>query len=116
MARPHPIKVRPGRHGGEWLVTLPPGWELRLRRVLAQVAAESLPDPREKGISPVQREARKRARRQQMRRLIGQFIGDLITADIVGKEVALSTRGHYGSRAGSLREHVQSIIREVSGR
>jgi len=48
--------------------------------------------------------------------MIGQFMSDLITADIVGKEVALSTRNRYGSRTGSLREHVQAIIRDASGR
>ncbi len=116
MARPQPIKVRPGRQNGEWQVTLPPGWELRLRRVLSQTMGEHLPSHREKGLSPGQREARQRARRQFMQRAIGQFIADLITADIVGKEVALSTRSRYGTRTGSLREHVQAILRDVSGR
>ena len=39
---------------------------------------------------------------------------DLDLPDIVGKEVALSTRNRYGTRLGSLREHVQAILREVA--
>jgi hypothetical protein len=50
-----------------------------------------------------------------MRTLICKFISDLITADIVGKEIALSTRNRYGRRVGSLREHVAAIMREASG-
>src|SRR5262245_28835806 len=116
MARPHPIKVRPGKRSGEWLLSLPPGWELRLRRVLANIAADSLPNANEKGLTPAQRESRRRARRQYMHRLICQFLADLSTADIVGKEVALSTRNRYGRRSGSLREHVEAIMREVGVR
>ena len=113
MSRPQPIRARPGRKHGEWIVTLPPGWELRLRRVLHAVHADSLPNPHEKGLTPSQREARLRARRLQIRRAIGQFVGDLLTADIVGKEVALATRGRMGPRKGSLREHVHALIREA---
>ncbi len=114
MARPHPITTKPGSKPGELLVTLPSGWELRLRRVLKQIDAEALPDVREKGLTLAQREARTRVRRRLMQKAICQFISDLITADIVGKEVALATRNRYGSRHGSLREHVQAILREVA--
>ena len=115
MSRPQPIKVRPGPRNGEWQVTLPPGWELRLRRVLSQVLADSLPSVHEPGLSPAQREGRRKARRQMMQRLMGQFMADLLTADIVGKEVALATRNRFGLRSGSLREHVQAILREAAG-
>jgi len=114
MARPQPIRVRPGNRGGDWVVTLPPGWELRLRRVLTQINGDTLPNPRERGLSPAQRQARLHTRRANMKRAIAQFITDLITADIVGKEVALSTRSRYGARRGSLREHVEAILRDVS--
>lgn len=114
MSRPQPIKVRPGKHGDEWIVNLPPGWELRLRRVLSQVLADSLPPAREQGLTAAQREARQRQRRQLMQRTICQFMADLLTADIVGKEVALSTRNRYGRRSGSLREHVQAILSEAA--
>lgn len=113
MARPQPVRTRPGRKQGELVVTLPPGWELRLRRVLRQMHDDTLPDPREKGLTPAQRDARTRARRQRMRRALCQYISDVITADIVGKEVALATRGRFGGRRGSLREQVQALIREV---
>ena len=115
MSRPQPIKVRPGQRSGEWQVTLPPGWELRLRRVLSQVS-DSLPPVHEPGLTAAQRESRRKARRQMMQRLICQFMADLLTADIVGKEVALSTRNRYGRRSGSLREHVQAILSEGSRR
>jgi len=95
-------------------VTLPPGWELRLRRVLKQVLADTLPDPRERGLTLQQREARAQVRRRRMQAAICQFVSDLITADIVGKEVALATRSRFGTRRGSLREHVEAILREVS--
>lgn len=114
MARPHPIATRPGTKAGELIVTIPPGWELRLRRVLKQIVSEALPDPREKGISQSQREARVRARRRRLQAVMCQFVSDLLTADIVGKEVALATRNYYGRRHGSLREHVQAILREVA--
>ncbi|MBI4516244.1 MAG: hypothetical protein HY699_10575 [Deltaproteobacteria bacterium] len=114
MARPQPIRTRPGRTHGELVVTLPPGWELRLRRVLRQLNSEALPNPREPGLTAAQREARLRARRRQMRNAICRFVSDLITADIVGKEVALATRSRFGTRRGSLREQVQALIREVA--
>jgi hypothetical protein len=114
MARPHPITTRPGTKAGELVVSIPPGWELRLRRVLKHIVAEALPDPREPGLTPHQREARTRARRKRAQAALCQFVSDLITADIVGKEVALTTRNYYGRRQGSLREHVQAILREVA--
>jgi len=115
MTRPQPIRTRPGRKSGELIVTLPPGWELRLRRVLKQLMSDSLPDPREPGLSPQQRQARVLLRQQKMRAAICRFVSDLITADIVGKEVAFSTRNRYGHRTGSLREHVEAILREAAG-
>jgi len=81
--------------------------------VLKHIVSEPLPDPREKGLTPHQRDARTRARRKRAQAVLCQFISDLITADIVGKEVALATRNYYGHRQGSLREHVQAILREV---
>jgi hypothetical protein len=114
MARPHPITTKPGRKPGELLVTVPPGWELRLRRVLKHLLADTLPNPREKGLTQYEREARIRLRRRRLHSAICQFVSDLITADIVGKEVALATRNRYGTRRGSLREHVQAILREVA--
>jgi hypothetical protein len=48
-----------------------------------------------------------------MRRAICQFVSDVVTADIVGKEVALATRSRFGTRRASLREQVQALIREV---
>jgi hypothetical protein len=105
MPRSQPIRARPGRKSGELIVSLPPGWELRLRRVLKELMADSLPDPRERGLTPYQRQAR-------MREAMCRFLSDLITADIVGREVALSTRGYFGTRRGSLREQVQAILRE----
>jgi len=114
MARPHPITTRPGRKPGELAVVLPPGWELRLRRVLKQLSTESLPNPHEKGLSEAERESRQRQRRRRLQAAICQYLSDLITADIVGKEVALATRNRFGARRGSLREHVQAILREVA--
>jgi len=114
MARPHPITTKLGCKPGELLVTLPPGWELRLRRVLKHVLADTLPNPREKGLTSHEREVRIRLRRRRLHAAICQFVSDLITADIVGKEVALATRNRYGTRRGSLREHVQAILREVA--
>jgi hypothetical protein len=112
MARQQPIRTRPGRKSGELVVSLPPGWELRLRRVLKEMMADSLPNPRERGLTPYQRQARLQARRARMREALCRFVSDLITADIVGREVALSTRGYFGTRRGSLREQVQAILRE----
>ncbi|HYD47315.1 MAG TPA: hypothetical protein VEB21_03165 [Terriglobales bacterium] len=111
MARPQPIVTKPGRKSGELVINLPPGWELRLRRIMRELSAETLPDPREKGLTPAQREARIGARRKRMQQALCQYVSDLLTADIVGKEVALSTRSRYGTRTGSLREHVQAILR-----
>jgi hypothetical protein len=114
MARPQPISTKPGKKAGEYVVSLPPGWELRLRRVLRQILSDTLPDPREPGLTEVQREARLRARRRRTNEAICQFISDLVTAEVVGKEVALATRNRFGSRRGSLREHVQALLREAS--
>jgi hypothetical protein len=116
MARPHPIVTRPGRKPGELHVVLPPGWELRLRRVLRRLLRDLLPDPREPGLTPAQREARTRARRRRVQAAMCQYVSDLITADVVGKEIALATRNRYGTRRGSLREHVEAILREVAGK
>jgi hypothetical protein len=114
MNRSHPVKTRPGENPGELVVSLPPGWELRMRRVVKELLNEPLPDPREKGISEKQRQSRLQQRQERMRSAICQYISDLIAADIVGKEVALSTRNRYGRRTGSLREHVASILRDVA--
>ena len=84
-----------------------------MRRVLRATYVDSLPDPRERGLTPAQREARLQARRRQMQKAIAQFVSDLMTAEIVGKEVALATRGRFGSRKGSLREHVYALLREA---
>ncbi len=113
MARPQPITTRPGRKAGELTVQLPPGWDLRLRRVLRTILDESLPDPREPGLTPGQRESRIRHRRQRLQAATCTFVSDLLTADIVGKEIALSSRNRHGIRRGSLREHVQAILREA---
>jgi hypothetical protein len=114
MTRAQPIRARPGQRSGEFVVALPPGWELRLRRVLKELLGETLPDPRAPGLSAEQRRARVRLRQQRMREGICRFLSDLVTADIVGKEVALSTRSRYGERSGSLREQVAAILRDVS--
>ncbi len=114
MARPHPIVSKPGRKSGEFTVVLPPGWELRLRRVLKTLYAESLPDTREAGLTTAQRTARILARRKRFQVVICQYISDLLTADIVGREVALGSRSRFGVRRPSLREHVQAILREVA--
>lgn len=116
MARPHPVTSKPGRKSGEFVVLLPPGWELRLRRVLKQILADTLPDAREHGLTESQRAARVRLRRRRLQAAICQYMCDLITADIVGKEVALATRNRFGERRGSLREHVQAILHEVGER
>jgi len=114
MARPQPIHTKPGRNGGELTVTLPPGWELRLRRALREQLAETLPDPNERGLTTAQREARVESRRRVLQAAMCRHISDLITADIIGREVALATRSGYGTRRGSLREHVQAILKEAS--
>lgn len=115
MARSETIKTRPGRNSGELVVTLPPGWELRLRRVLKEIMPEPLPDPHAGGLTPAQRESRLQLRQKRMREAMCRFLTDLITADIVGKEVALTTRNRYGRRVGSLREHVAAILKEATG-
>ena len=112
MARSQPIRTRPGRKSGELVVSLPPGWELRMRRVLKDLMGEALPDPRERGLTEYQRQTRLQARRARMREAMCRYLSDLITADIVGREVALSTRNFFGTRRGSLREQVQAILRE----
>ena len=115
MNRSESIKTRPGRRSGELVVTLPPGWEMRLRRVLKEIMPEPLPDPHERGLTPARREARLKLRQQRMRQAMCRFLSDLLTADIVGKEVALATRNRYGRRIGSLREHVAAILKEAAG-
>jgi hypothetical protein len=115
MNRSQPIRTRPGRKNGELVVTLPPGWELRLRRVLRELLGDQLPDPREEGLSVAQRHARVALRQKRTRDAMCKFISELITADIIGKEVALATRNRFGRRSGSLREHVAAILREVAG-
>jgi hypothetical protein len=114
MARPHPITARLGTRPGELILSLPSGWDLRLRRVLRQLLAEPLLDPHENGLTPAQREARSRARRRRLQTAMCQYLSDLVAAEIVGKEVALATRNRYGSRRGSLREHVEAILRQVA--
>ncbi len=116
MARPTPITTKPGRKTGELVVQLPPGWDLRLRRVLRTMLDDALPDAREAGLTSSQREARIRLRRNRLQAAVCTFVSDLLTADIVGKEIALTTRSRYGVRSGSLREHVQRILREVTHR
>jgi len=114
MARPEPISTRLGKKPGELLISLPPGWELRLRRVLREISDDALPNPRERGLSPVEREARAKLRRRRLQDALCRYISDLLTADIVGKEVALSARGRYGARRGSLREHIQALLGNAS--
>ena len=114
MAKAQPNTARPGRKSGEFTVSLPSGWELRLRRVVKQLYADTLPDPRAPGLTAVQREARLRARSKRMQVAMGRFVSDLLTADIVGREVALATRSRHGARRPSLREHVAAILREVA--
>jgi hypothetical protein len=117
MHRAQPIRTRPGSKTGELVVTLPPGWELRLRRVLRELMGdESLPDPRAKGLTAAQRQARLQQRQQRTREAMCRFISELITADVIGKEIALASRNRFGRRTGSLREHVAAILREASGR
>src|SRR3954463_4351711 len=113
MARATPITTKPGRKSGELVVHVPPGWDLRLRRVLRTMLDDALPDAREPGLSTSQREARVRLRRRRLQAAVCTFVSDLLTADIVGKEIALTTRSRHGFRTGSLREHVQKILREV---
>jgi len=113
MPRVQPISVKRSKTAGEYVVSMPPGWELRLRRVLMRVAVDGLPDPRESGLSETQRAARVQIRRRRLDDAVCRYIADVLTADIVGKEVAIASRSHFGLRRGSLREHVQSLLREV---
>jgi hypothetical protein len=115
MTRPQPIRTRPGRKSGELVVTIPPGWELRLRRVVRELMGDEVPNPREKGLTPQQRQARLQQRQKRMREALCRFVSELITADVIGKEIALATRNRFGRRTGSLREHVAAILREASG-
>jgi hypothetical protein len=116
MQRTPPIRTRPGRKG-ELVVTLPPGWELRLRRVLrALMSEDGLPDPHARGLTPPQRAARLQLRQKRTRDAMCRFISELITADVIGREIALASRNRFGRRTGSLREHVHAILREASGR
>lgn len=113
MARDCGIRVRPGKRSGEFVVELSPAWELRLRRVLRAQLAGQLPDPYEPGISAEERQARQRLRRQQIQSSICHFLSELVMADIVGREVALATRSHFGTRRGTLREQVECVLREI---
>ncbi len=116
MIKAQPIRTRPGKRNGELVVSLPPGWELRLRRVLREMMGDdSLPNAREKGLTPQQREARVQQRQKRMREAMCRFVSELITADVIGREIALASRNRYGRRTGSLREHVQAILREAAG-
>ena len=83
--------------------------------MIRELIADTLPDAREKGLTDQQRDARVVLRRRKVRQAMCQYMSDLVTADIVGKEVALSTRSRHGTRRGSLREHVQAILRDVAG-
>ncbi len=51
-----------------------------------------------------------------MQTAVCQYLAEVISADIVGKEVALATRNRFGTRRGSLREHVAAILKEVDSR
>src|SRR4051812_38102040 len=84
MTRAQPIRTRPGRKSGELLVTIPPGWELRLRRVVRELMGDdALPNPREKGLSAQQRHVRMQQRQKRMREALCRFISELITADVI---------------------------------
>jgi len=108
------ITTKPGRNSGELIVQLPPGWDMRLRRVLRCLLADALPDGRVSAQGGRQGEARVRARRRQTQLAIARFVSEVLTAEIVGKEIALASRNRFGTRRGSLREHVESILRDVS--
>jgi hypothetical protein len=77
---------------------------------------DSLPDPRERGLTAQQHQSRIEQRQRRMRDAVCRFVSELITADVIGKEVALATRNRHGRRAGSLREHVAAILRDVAWR
>ena len=55
------------------------------------------------------------ARRRRTQLAMAQFVSEVLTAEIIGKEIALATRNRFGTRRGSLREHVAAILREVAG-
>ena len=65
--------------------------------------------------SPQQRQARIQQRQKRMRDALCKFVSELITADVIGKEIALASRNRFGRRTGSLREHVAAILREEAG-
>lgn len=109
------ITTKPGRKPGELTLQLPPAWDFRLRRVMLSLLDDALPDVHTPGLSARQRDARRRARARQMQQAIARFVSEVVTAEIVGKEIALGARSRFGTRRGSLREHVQAILREVSG-
>lgn len=113
MSRATCVTARPGKRPGQFIVELPPAWELRLRRVLRARLTAEVASIHGASLSKTERQQRLRARAQQMRTLICQFLGELVMADIVGREVALSTRTYYGPRRGNLREEVEAVLREM---
>ncbi len=115
MKQPPAITAKSGAKPGELTLQLPPAWDFRLRRVMLSLLEDALPDVHTPGLSERQREARRRARSRLMQRAITRFVSEVLTAEIIGKEIALGARARFGSRRGSLREHVQAILREVSG-
>ena len=115
MASQCGVRVKPGRKSGEFVVELPPAWELRLRRILRQHLASQMPDPYEPGISAQQRQARQALRRRKLQASICQFLSELVMADIVGRELALASRSYFGTRRGTLREQVERVLQEVTG-
>ena len=114
MARPHPISTKPGRERGGGVPPGPPGVGAAPTARPPLLDCRGPAGPARKGLTESQREVRIRARRRQLQAAMCQFVSDLIVADIVGKEVALATRNRFGTRRGSLREHVQAILREVA--
>ena len=112
--RPAAVTAKLGAKPGEIVITLPPSWDFRLRRIVQTLLGDLLPDPRERGVGARQRDARLRARRRKMQAAMEQFVSEVLTAEIIGKEIALGTRTRFGTRRGSLREHVQAILREVA--
>jgi len=116
MKQPPAITTKPGRKPGELTIQLPPAWDFRLRRVILSLLEDALPDVHTPGLSVRQRESRRRARARQMQQAIGRFVSEVLTAEIVGKEIALGAHTRFGTRRGSLREHVQAILSEASRR
>lgn len=113
MSRTSYVTARPGKKSGEFVLELPPAWELRLRRVLRAHLPAEVASIHAAGLSKAERQQRLQARAQHMRALICQFLGELVMADIVGREVALGTRTYYGKRRGNLREEVEAVLREM---